>query len=120
MKAKVLLCGPTLYHDKALQRSLSKSFKLHLLANYHENELQKTIAVKKITLLVLEFSKVWQKEVEIIRGLVVQYISLSVIVINGNSSNEAIIKPFITGPRMHFVNPNSRELLVERIEALLQ
>ncbi len=120
MKSHILLCGHTLYHDKVLHGYLRKKFKLYLLSKFENRELFETILIESITLVVLEFSKMWESELKIIRGLLIKYHNLIVIVIDGNSSNEAIIKAFYYGAIDVFRKPYRRELLVERIEALLK
>src|SRR5512145_3371250 len=95
LKPKVLLCGPTLIQDKTLQGLLRRKFRPLLLTT--NKDLEKTIERKKIRLLVLEFSTEWQKEMEIFQKLVAQYTSLPIIVIDGNSSEKAIMTAFRYG-----------------------
>lgn len=81
--------------------------------------MEKTIERKKIRLLVLEFSTEWQKEMEIFQKLVAQYTSLPIIVIDGNSSEKAIMTAFRYGAIDVFRKPYFKKLLAERIEVLL-
>jgi len=73
---------------------------------------------KKIALLVFELSASWQTEVERLRELMARFKKLCVLVINGNNSEEAIVKVFHYGATDVFRKPYNKKLLVERIEAL--
>jgi FixJ family two-component response regulator len=124
LETKILLCGPTLIDDEILQALLKTRFNLFLVPTCHD--LQQAIHNEEITLnektrlLVLEFSMNWPAEVEVLRKLLVENNSLGAIVINGNRSDEAVVKAFHHGAMDFFAKPYSKELLAERIEALVQ
>jgi len=75
---------------------------------------------KKIELLVFELSASWQPEVEMLRELIARFKKISVLVIDGNNTEEAIVKAFHYGATDVFRKPYSKELLVERIGTLIQ
>ena len=118
LKAKLIFCGPTLVQDKTLQLLSRKRFDLFLVrAN---EDLETIVAAEELNLLVLEIGPDWHADLEIIRRLLLQHPGLCVIVIDGNSSDEAILKAFHYGAMDFFAKPYNKELLVERIEALEQ
>jgi len=118
LKPRVLLFGKELSQDQELSNLLQNKVELFILQKSEQliSEIQKL----NIDLVVFEFSKMWEKSLQVLKNLKSQFKQIDIVIVDGNDSKEAIIRSFQIGVDDYFKKPYKCHLLAERIEALLK
>jgi len=116
MKPKcVLLCGPTLYRDKELQRKLRQSYRL--ITERDETQIEKLLKSCKVDLLLLEIKDDKSCGLHPIKKIKDISPDLNVFIINGNQNT--ISRAFENGANDAFRNPYKTDLILERISMFI-
>jgi len=118
LKSNILLCGVKLAHDKTLLKTLTSKADVTLLLD--TGKLEKTVKDRNITLVIVELSGSWQKDLSVIRSLKVKFPDIIIVIVNGGGSQETVIQSFRSGGVDFFKKPYNKKLLAERVEALIK
>jgi len=117
-KNYVLISGPTIAHDEELTRKLQEITKT--LRNLDNNRIESILSKRKVDLILLEISKDFASEIEMIGNIKSQFPNMEIILINGNGKVDVLAKAFSYGARDAFRKPYKIDLIVERVGALLK
>ncbi len=118
MKPKVLLLGERITRDQVLITQLRR--KAELIFSLEITQLEKTIRESYIDLVVLEYSDDWEEDLRAIEAIKARLPNLPFIIVDGNASNEIVIRSFRAGLEDYFKKPYDPMLLAERVEALVK
>ena len=113
----VLVSGETVSADKKLIAALRK--KVRVKCNSDHRNILTILAKTEIRIILLELSEAHSAaELESIRVIKTQFPSVEIVIINGDM--QLIATAFNLGARDAFRRPYRRELIVERLVALLK
>lgn len=116
-KPCVLISGLTIANDDELSRSLSKS--VTVLKNLDNKNLYDILIQQEVDLVLLELQKNVNNDMNIIKSIKAKFISLPIILINGNGNKQLIAKAFASGVKDAFRKPYKVELIIERVRSLV-
>lgn len=117
MKKKfVLISGPTISTDEKLAAELQKS--AVVLKNSDNKRIELIITKRKIDLLLIEISKEYPSEVEMIKNIKTKFPHIVIILI-GDENRNVMAKAFKNGAKDAFKKPYKCDLIAERVRALL-
>ncbi len=115
LKPYVLISGPTISADEELINALEKT--TVVLREKDNRKIQTFLENKKIDMILLEPSGEQSQKIEIIKNIKHQFHDVKIILINGD--RELFVKAFSFGVKDAFHKPYRRQMLVERVSALL-
>ena len=84
------------------------------------SQLETTVRERNISLVVVELSRYWKKDLSAVHSLKTSFPQVLVVIVNGEESEEAVIQSFRIGAKDFFKKPYKKKLLAERVEALLK
>lgn len=113
----VLISGRSIARDKKLFSALEKV--AMVLLNQDNSQIESILSSNQVDLVLIEIFKDNPAEVEIIRELKARFANTLIIFIDGNGDQQLIIKAFSYGAKDAFRKPYKRQLLVDRLCALL-
>lgn len=111
----VLVSGATISKDSTLIESLGNT--CNVLTNQHSKKIESMLASTDVDMIVLEPSSEFLKEIEIIKNIKNRYQNLMIILIDGD--RELFVQAFRYGVKDIFRKPYRREMILERVNALL-
>ncbi len=113
----VLMSGRSLCGDQALYGALQKI--AVVVKSSANSQIESLMATRPVDLVVLEVSKENPAEVELIKRMKKQFPHIIIIVVDGDQDREVIARAFSYGAKDAFRKPYKRDLMVERVQALL-
>ena len=116
MRQHILISGSTVAKDDILSNELQKSGTIFKTTD--NSQVETILASQKVDLLLMEISHT-HSEVGIIEDVKKKYPDIKIILINGNGVRDVIAQGFQYGAKDAFRKPYKRDLLVERISALI-
>ncbi len=117
MKPNILLCGVKIAQDKTLSKILTSKADVSLLRDI--SQLEKTVRERNISLVVVELSRYWKKDLSAVHSLKASLPHILIVIVNGGGSQETVIQSFRSGGVDFFKKPYNKKLLAERVEALI-
>jgi DNA-binding response OmpR family regulator len=93
---------------------------VELIFSQEITQLEKTIRESCVDLVVLEYSDDWENDLRAIKAIKATLPNLPFIIVDGNASNEIVIRSFRAGLEDYFKKPCDPFLLAERVDALLK
>lgn len=114
----LLISGTTIVSDRTLAAELSKH--LTVIQNTDNAHIKSIVARKKIDLILMEISAAPLLDMEILRHLNKQHPNICVLLVEGDKDSEWIARGLQHGAKDAFRRPYQRQLIVERVLAILQ
>jgi PleD family two-component response regulator len=114
-KRRVLVSGSSVSKDEELINALEKT--VAVLKNSDNRKIQSILSTDTVDAIILEMSNEIPDEVQIIADVKRQFKQVKIILINGD--RELFVKAFHLGAKDAFRKPYRRDMLVERVNALL-
>ena len=118
MKPCVLISGQTIAADEKLIRDMEKSAKV--LINQQNENIKSILAENQVELILFEMTKEDMLELSIIKNILIQYPQIQIVLIDGSGDQELLAGAFTYGVKDAFRKPYKRDLVVERIFAILK
>lgn len=113
----VLVSGQTITHDELLQEELEK---FAVVLSIRENQqIESILRENKVDLIILEVTNANLHEIEVIKIVKTKFPDTEIILVDGNGDRELIAQAFAFGVKDAFHKPYQRNLIVERVNALL-
>ena len=117
-KPGVLISGPTISIDEPFIQELQNH--AGILKCRLNNKIAAIFETAEIGVLVLEITADSWSDLNIIKTIKRKFPNIEIILINGNDDQGVLAKAFALGAKDAFPKSYDRELLVERIQALLR
>jgi DNA-binding NtrC family response regulator len=112
----VLVSGPLVCKDENLILALKKF--ATVLTNCNSSKIKSFLNSSNISVIILELANGEPNEVRIIEYIKTQFRNTKIILINGD--RDLFVKAFSLGANDAFRKPYRRDLLVQRVIALLE
>ena len=116
-KRRVLISGHSLSFDEELYGALQKIATVLKISDNHW--IEALLAYNPVDLVIIEIAEEKSSELELIKRVKDQFPNTVIILIDGDDGREVIAKAFSYGVKDAFRNPYNRDLIVERVKALL-
>ncbi len=116
MKKCILVSGATIAGDEELERQLGST--ADVLTNSTNDNVETILKTTKVDLILFEIQFNKQSDVKIIKKVKDQFPELKIIAIDGEQ--KLVAKAFKYGVKDAFKMPYKRNLIVERVKALLK
>ncbi len=113
----VLMSGRSLFDDEVLGEALQKI--AVVVKSSEKSQIESIMAKKPVDLVIFEISQEHPAEVDLIKRMKKQFPDTIIIVVDGDGDREVIAKAFSYGAKDAFRKPYKRDLMVERVQALL-
>lgn len=114
----VLLSGPTIAHDEKLKEELEE-FAVVVMRD-DNSQIESILGENKVDLIILEISNANLHEIEVIKIVITKFPDTEIILVDGNGDQELIAQAFAFGVKDAFRRPYKRDLIAERVNALLR
>ena len=116
-KRRVLISGHSLCFDEELYGALQKIATVLKISDNHW--LEALLAYNPVDLVIIEIAEENFAELELIKRVKDQFPNTVIILIDGDDGREVIARAFSYGVKDAFRKPYNRDLIVERVKALL-
>ena len=114
-KRCVLVSGPSVSKDAKLINSLQKT--TVVLSTGNNSEIVSILATHPVDAIILELSTNMSGEVNVIKEIKSMFAHIKIILVNGD--RQLFVSAFRFGVKDAFRKPYRRDMLVERVKALL-
>ena len=117
-KPTVLISGPLISRDEQLLSEIKQIARV--FKNTQNHKIESILKKTRVDILLLELLKNNKSGIDIIKKIKKEFPMIQVVLINGNGNRNVIAEGFNDGIKDAFRMPYNRDLIVERINAILK